>query len=582
MTTVDELFKKSSVPSKRKLEVSHNPADFYKPAKQVALERVDDESKDEEEEAGPELPPDEEDDFGPEDDEDGRFFGGGVAKDTKAAMVFVDTRDEAEPSYVEEKYDVAWIRKVGVNFEKKISKNSGMRTKYENDHSKFMASEADLDSAIKELSVLAEHSELYGEFVKLGCMASLVSLLAHENADIAIDAIQIISELLDEDTEAPEGQWFELAAAAMEADLPPLLQQNLNRFDESQQEDKDGVYNTLSILESLLSNQKFAAAISKDKALMKWLVERTSRPEKEVTSNKQYSAEILAILVHEETENRLPLIDLDAVDIFLQLLAPYRRQNPAKTSEEEEWFENLFDTLCCLVKEPQGKSKFREAEGVELCLILMREAKSAKPRALKLLSFAAEGGAEVCLAIVEAQGLKTVFGMFMKKLDSEGTANILTILCALLNSLPDESPERIRTLAKFVEKDYEKITQLFKLRRAMAPKIQVVLSTIERERKQLSPAQIASREADWTSQTIGAGLYTLRYIDLILAWLCIEDKGANARTSELLKEQDGSLADIRSTLTSQLAELDDTDSASMEFKAMLKGLLSIFQKLDQR
>jgi beta-catenin-like protein 1 len=573
MTTVDELFKKPSVPSKRKLEVSHNPADFYKPEKKVALERPDDE-KEEEEEAGPELPPDEEDDYGPEDDEDGRFFGGGVAKGTKAAMAFVDTRDEAEP-YVEENYDVSWIRKIGVNFEKKISRNSDMRAKYENDHSRFIASEADLDSAIKELSVLAEHPELYSEFVKLGCMASLVSLLAHENVDIAIDAIQIISELMDEDTEAPQKQWEELAEAAVDADLLPLLQQNLDRFDESQQEDRDGVYNALLLLESLLSNQRFAAIIAKDKALIKWLLNRASKSEKDVTSNKQYSAEILAILVHEESTNRLALIDLDAVDILLQLLAPYRRQNPVKTSEEEEWFENLFDALCCLVKEPQGKAKFCEAEGVELCLILMREAKIAKPRALKLLSFAAEGGAEVCLRIVEAQGLKTVFGMFMKKLDSEGTANILTILSALLNSLPDGSPERIRALAKFVEKDYEKIAQLLKLRRNLAPKIQIILDTIQRERKLLSPQEIASHEAEWTTQTVEAGLYNLRYIDLILAWLCVEDKGAKDRTSELLTEQDGSLADISTTLKNQLAEFDETDTDSAEFKSMLDGLLAI-------
>jgi beta-catenin-like protein 1 len=575
MTSVDELFKKPSVPSKRKLEVSHNPADFYKPAKQVALERPDNEN-DEEVEAGPELPPEEED-RGPEDDEDGRFFGSGVAKGTKAAMAFVDTRDEAEPSYVEETYDIYWIRKVGVNFEKKISKNSDMRTKFENDPSKFMPSEADLDSAIKELSVLAEHPELYGEFVKLGCMASLVSLLAHENPDIAIGAIQIISELMDEDTEAPEGQWEELAEAAIEADLLPLLQQNLSRFDESQQEDKDGVYNALLLLESLLSNQKFAAIMAKDKPLTKWLLNRASTSEKEVTSNKQYSAEILSILVHEDSENRLALINLDAVDTLLQLLAPYRRQNPAKTSEEEEWFENIFDTLCCLVKEQKGKSKFCEAEGVELCLILMREAKIAKPRSLKLLSFAAEGGAEVCLSIVEAQGLKTLFGMFMKKLDSEGTANILTILSALLNSLPEGSPERIRTLAKFVEKDYEKITQLLKLRRSLAPKVQTVLKTIERERRRLSSEQIAIREAEWTTQTIEAGLYTLRYIDLILAWLCVEDKGAKNRTSDLLKEQDGSLDDIGDILKHQLLEFDETDYDAAEFKTMLEGLLAIFK-----
>lgn len=76
-----------------------------------------------------------------------------------------------------------------------------------------MTSEADLDTEIKGLSILSEHPELYGEFAKMGCVGSLISLLSHENADIAIDTIQIISELTDEDVEAEQEQWDSLVNA---------------------------------------------------------------------------------------------------------------------------------------------------------------------------------------------------------------------------------------------------------------------------------------------------------------------------------------------------------------------------------
>ena len=76
-----------------------------------------------------------------------------------------------------------------------------------------MSSEADLDADLKALSVLTEHPELYEEFAKLGCVASLVSLLSHENTDIAIDALEVISELTDEDVEAEQGQWDTLVDA---------------------------------------------------------------------------------------------------------------------------------------------------------------------------------------------------------------------------------------------------------------------------------------------------------------------------------------------------------------------------------
>lgn len=78
---------------------------------------------------------------------------------------------------------------------------------------RFMGSEADLDTEIKTLSSLSEHPELYEEFARLGCVGSLVSLLSHENTDIAIDAIEIISELTDEDVEAEQAQWDVLVDA---------------------------------------------------------------------------------------------------------------------------------------------------------------------------------------------------------------------------------------------------------------------------------------------------------------------------------------------------------------------------------
>lgn len=56
---------------------------------------VEDEGQDDEDvAAGPELPPDEEEPL-PDDDE-GRFFGGGLTKDTADVMDFIDQQDEDE------------------------------------------------------------------------------------------------------------------------------------------------------------------------------------------------------------------------------------------------------------------------------------------------------------------------------------------------------------------------------------------------------------------------------------------------------------------------------------------------------
>ena len=125
-----------------------------------------------------------------------------------------------------------------------------------------MTSEADLDAEIKGLSILTEHPDLYPEFVRLGCVNSLVGLVSHENTDIAIDAIQIISELTDEDVQTEVEQWDQLANAMvsvtvrmarsrlmrvkLEADVLQLLVQNFSRLDEKNETDRSGIYHSLS------------------------------------------------------------------------------------------------------------------------------------------------------------------------------------------------------------------------------------------------------------------------------------------------------------------------------------------------
>lgn len=173
---------------------------------------------------------------------------------------------------------------------------------------------------------------------------------------------------------------------------------------------------TVGVLENLSSRPAISASIGKDTSFIPWLLTRIQQKETTVSQNKQYSAEILAILLQSSSANRTKFIEADGIDILLQLLSPYRKRDPAKGTEEEEYVENLFDCVTCCVDEADGKTKFLEAEGIELCLIMLREGKMSKPRALRLLDHALGGadGAACCQKIVEAAGLKVVFTTFMK------------------------------------------------------------------------------------------------------------------------------------------------------------------------
>ncbi|KAK2625776.1 hypothetical protein QTJ16_005088 [Diplocarpon rosae] len=582
MSSLDELFKKPALPSnKRKLEAARDPNETYKSAKLSSNGRAKSNGKtatasdaDDDLEAGPSVPPDDDEDYGPDipDDEEGRFFGGGVTNQENEILDYMEGQEPAEIS--PEKIDSAWLRKLALNFEKRISKNAELRAKFEGEPQKFMSSEADLDSDIKALSILTEHSELYGEFAKLGCVGSLVSLLAHDNTDIAIDAVEIVSELTDEDVEAEQEQWDQIVDAMIEADLPDLLVSNFARFNEANESDRSGIYHALSVLENLASRTSVAEKICQDTTVLEWLLSRIQKRESPVSQNKQYSAEVLAILLQSSSVNRRRLCELDGVDVLLQILAPYRKRDPLKGTEEEEFVENVFDSLACVADEPEGKQKFVEAEGVELCLIMIKEGKMSKSRALRLIDHALGGqsGAEVCERLVEAAGLKVVFGMFMKKQDGQTTEHLLGIFSSLLRLLPADSAGRIRTLAKFVEKDYEKLEKMVKLRRDYAARVDVVEKEIRGEQVKMDAEEREEMADEWLGRRLDAGLFCLQTIDIILAWLVAEDDGAKKKIQKLLADRDEDLAMVKATLQEQLETIVGDTEEEKWTKDMLNAL----------
>ena len=170
-------------------------------------------------------------------------------------------------------------------------------------------------------------------------------------------------------------------------------------------------------MENLSSRLSFAAKIAEETSIISWLLSRIQRSEPTVSQNKQYSAEVLAILLQSSVANRAQLIQQDGIDIFLQLLSAYRKRDPAKGSEEEEYVENVFDCITCCVDEADGRQRLLDAEGIELCVIMLKEGKMSRPRALRVLDHALGGihGAPCCEKLVEATGLKAIFSLLMKK-----------------------------------------------------------------------------------------------------------------------------------------------------------------------
>jgi beta-catenin-like protein 1 len=92
------------------------------------------------------------------------------------------------------------LRRLLGRFERTVTKNAEQRGKYSDDPTKFIDSESDLDTMLKQFLPLTQNPVLYyPELVNTGTVGILANLLSHENTDIAVDVVEVLQELTDED-----------------------------------------------------------------------------------------------------------------------------------------------------------------------------------------------------------------------------------------------------------------------------------------------------------------------------------------------------------------------------------------------
>ncbi|KAF9969932.1 hypothetical protein BGZ73_007502 [Actinomortierella ambigua] len=552
--------------------------------------------------------------YGNFEDEDDRFFGDGLTTEEKEILDYVDAIDPEEA-----RFDLTAVRKMILKFEKAINKNQEMRVKYADDPAKFMESEADLDEEIKNLMALTQAPQHYVALVELNSASSILNLLLHENIDIAIDAIELIKELTDEEViasavvdEEPDSDEIEASEAGMKAlvdalvkeGMLDLLVQTLNRFNEEETNDRQGVYNTLAIFENLTSvDTKLAETMVQQTKLLPWMLKRLQ--EKSFDSNRQYCSELLAIFLQSSPGNRKKLGELGGIDILLQILSTYKRKD-AKDPDEIEMMENLFDALCSALQEPVIKETFLEGEGNELMVIMLREKKMARIRAIKVLDYAltTKAGTGNCLRFVEILGLGYLFSIFMRKgfeklkkayksfSEVEDEEHVIGILASLIRNLPHDSGHRLRLVNKFVEDDYAKLERLLDVREGYEARVEAVDEQIakDNEERGLDEDEIADEEPERMLQRLDAGLYVMQLIDLIIAHLCAEDfdvsllemtdgkdsgkkpDSPKERVQKLLNRRGQSLQAIKSNLQAFVDGLDiDIELAEAARTKLLSG-----------
>ncbi|THH32917.1 hypothetical protein EUX98_g1307 [Antrodiella citrinella] len=541
-------------------------------------------------------------DYFVEEDDEGRFFGGGLTSEQKDILnIFDNAGGEGVQEDLEE-MNIAGIRRVLLRFERAANKNQDQRSKYPDDPTKFIDSEADLDATLKGLLPLAQAPTLaYPELVRSGAVTRLIGLLSHENADIVIDVVEVIHELTDEDVgnenedvEDVEGSSREEALKTLIEGLVELLVDNLSRLNETEESDRQGVFHVLGIFENILG---FRAELSTDivakTTILDWLLKRVEV--KVYDENRGYAAELLSILLQTNRPNRLELAKKNGVESMLKVLSNYRKRDPVD-ADETEFMENIFDSLCSALAEPEVKKAFLDCEGVDLMLIMMKEKMQSRSRSIKVLDYALSGaaGTPACETFVEALGLKVLFSTFMGKQNkkqkggvtstaSEDTSHTLGIVSSLFTNLASDSPARIRLLAKFVESNYEKVDKLLEIRDAAQGRLTAVEKEIEVEKKEMQgqEEEIGAEEEDvWYLRRLESGLFTLQTVDYILAWITMEDDGIRTHIQRMLDRRNKSLKDIVRVLQIYHDNVDDApaeddgETPQMSQRDILQNLMA--------
>ncbi|QCD77968.1 beta-catenin-like protein 1 [Vigna unguiculata] len=477
--------------------------------------------------------------------------------------------------------DLRTLKKHVLSFERRLKENIEARLKYPNQPDRFADSEVELHDELQKLKVLAGAPELYPDLVSLNVVPSIVDLLNHDNTDIAIDVVQLLQDLTDEDVlDDNDDSARVLVDALVDNSALELLVQNLHRLNDSDPDENVAVYGTLATVENLIEVKPAVAELVCEKTkLLKWLLGKIKV--REFDSNKQYASEILAILLQSSTVNQKKLGQMNGVDVVLQAVAMYKSKDP-KSSDEEEMLENLFDCLCCLLMPLENKERFVKAEGVELMIIIMKQKKLAYGSAIRALDFAMTKYPPACERFVDVLGLKTAFAAFMvvcfdaqipvskknkkERYQEDLEERLVSLIASLFGGILRGS-RRDRLLSKFVENECEKIDRLMELYIRYSDRVKAEterLNQVEFDDLEMDEDEIYNRKLE-------SGLYTLQLIAVILSHIwCSEHPQMRGRIELLLKQNKLSKTHIKDILQEYHDNIGDLDGPEEKERAQTK------------
>ena len=452
----------------------------------------------------------------------------------QAAALLAAAEAEAEGLDVDA-LDANTLKRLILHVEKQINLNMQLRMKYSDQPERFMDSEIELFQSLKGLHAVAAVPELYPVFVKTKCMASLLGLLAHENGDIANDALELLQEMASAEDAAPEDLLC-LVDTLLENDGASTLVQNLTRLNDAEDDEAQAVHSTLTIFESILEARPDAAeTLAQRTPLLTWLLTRVKT--RGFHANKLFASELLNLLIQQHPPNLERLGQNEGMLSLLTAASQYKRKEPADL-EEAELIENVFNALCTAMELPANQLLFLRAEGIELMVLALKEGKYASRCALRALDAALASNGANCERFVDIRGFKTLFPLvggsppaqpsFAKGRGEKDAAqrqhdeHVIGILCTLFHQL--DGDRRLRLVGKFAEEELRKLHRLLGMRKkydahVAAAEDAAMEAVAEEGEDEEEEEEAPTAEERVYLAKVDAGLGTLFKIDVLLGYI---------------------------------------------------------------
>lgn len=525
--------------------------------------------------------------------------------------------------------DVNSLRQILFSFEKKVKKNQMLRMKYPDEPEKFMESEIELAGELDELSAVATSPELYPIIVETGSVNLLLGMISHDNTDISCAVINLMQEFTDPENVKNNELTDGFINSLLDGQVLVLIIQNLSRLDETNDNDAQGVYNSMGVVENMMElRPEVALSVCKETPIIEYLLTRLKS--KSFDTNKLYCSEILSILL--QSDPQIPRIamdkfnrekgekndedhsksDTDGMEMLLEAIAMYRKRDPVSI-DEQECIDNLFLCLCTVLMEEGIQSKFLTYEGSDLLIRCLKEQKHAAICSIRAINYAILNNKTACEKFVEDGGFKYIFPVLMgrglpkselKKMNkhkSNGSASfskkdiedaVLSICSQFCLQLHDSTKHDAasRLLGKFLENEGEKLERCIEiylnLRQQLAAtelQIQRTIESLEQSGMIDDLEEFASEENVY-AQRLEGGLYSMQQASIIIAFACIFDPtNKSLHKSQIKLASDGaSMIEVLEVLREATANIGDDQTNLSDLSSTTSSSLNNDHNLEDK